>query len=212
MPTALIATLGFEEKFCYRAVLRHGIKDGDVIILFTAELVEKVERAFDWIKKLIQSSYGESVKVDLIQLDPMDPVKSIKRVLNVLDDLSDFRIIVNLSGGMRSIVVYVLLACMMRIKEGMRIEIEAEDLSGVTELDPKMLILIKEGAKEEWLHILRHIAEGKRDVKLLAEAMGKDESTVRRQLFTLKKYGLIEIKKRKPLVFEISPLADLLLS
>jgi len=211
MQTALIFTLGFEEKFCYRAILRHGIKEGDRIILFTGELVEKVEKAYDWIKKLVHSSYGGSVKIDLVQLNPMDPVRSIRRVLDVLDELKEFKIIVNLSGGMRSLVVCVLLACMMRLREDMIIEIEAEDLSGISVLDSSVLRLIKEGAKEEWLDILRCIANGTNDVKSIARKLGKDRSTVRRQLSLLDKNKLVKARKRKPLTVELSPLAELLL-
>ncbi|MGC8933477.1 MAG: CRISPR-associated CARF protein Csa3 [Candidatus Methanodesulfokora sp.] len=211
MQTALIATLGFEEKFCYRAILRHGLKEGDRIILFTAELVEKVEKAYEWIKRLIQSSYGGAVKVELIQLDPLDPVRSIGSVLKVLDELDNFKIVVNLSGGMRAIVAYVLLACIMRPKKEMKVEIEAEDLSGITMLSSEMLKLIKSGVKEEWLDILKCIAEGANDVKSIAEKLKKDESTIRRQISALEENGLVRIRKRKPLSLELSELAELFL-
>jgi CRISPR locus-related DNA-binding protein len=211
MRVALISTLGFEEKFCYRAILRHGIKEGDRIILFTAELVEKVEKAYDWIRKLVQSSYGDSIRVDLIQLDPMNPVRSIKVVLKYLDELKDFKIIVNLSGGMRAIVIYVLLACMMRLREDMIIEVEAEDLSGLSKLDSKMLKLVKEGIKEEWIDLLECIAEGSGDVGSIARKLRKDKSTVRRQLSSLERSGLIRMKKRKPMTVELSELSELIL-
>ncbi len=211
MRTALISTLGFEEKFCYRAILRHGIKEGDRIILFTAELIDKVERAYDWIKRLVQSSYGDSVRVDLIQLDPTNPVKSIKKVREFLDELNEFKIIVNLSGGMRAIIIYVLLACMMSLREDIIVEVEAEDLSGLSTLDFKMLKLVKEGAKEEWLDVLKCIADGSHDVSSIARKLRKDKSTVRRQLSSLEGNGLIRVRRRKPLTVELSELSELIL-
>jgi len=211
MRVALISTLGFEEKFCYRAILRHGIKEGDRIILFTAELVDKVERAYDWIRRLVHSSYGDSVRVDLIQLDPNNPVKSIRKVREFLDGLDGFKLIVNLSGGMRAIVIYVLLACMMELREDMIVEVEAEDLSGSSTLDSKMLKLVKEGVRGELLDVLKCVADGSNDVNSIAKKLRKDKSTVRRQLSSLERIGLIRAKKRKPLTVELSELSELVL-
>jgi CRISPR locus-related DNA-binding protein len=78
-------------------------------------------------------------------------------------------------------------------------------------LDSSVLRLIKEGAKEEWLDILRCIANGTNDVKSIARKLGKDRSTVRRQLSLLEKSKLVKARKRKPLTVELSPLAELLL-
>jgi len=212
MQTVLIATLGFEEKFCYRAVLRHGIKEGDRIILITAGIVEKVEKAYEWIKKLIQSSYGSSVSVDLVQIDVNNTVDSLRKILRLIDSLNDFRIVVNLSGGMRILIIYVLLACLMRARRDLTVEVEAEDLSTIVSLDWRLLKLIKEGIKEEHLEVLRHISSGLRDVRSLAKRLKKDESTVRRYISELEEQGLVKVEKRKPLVFEESELSYIFLA
>lgn len=212
MQTVLIATLGFEEKFCYRAVLRHGIKEGDRIILITAGIVEKVEKAYEWIKKLIQSSYGSSVSVDLVQIDVNNTVDSLREILRLIDSLKDFRIVVNLSGGMRILIIYVLLACLMRARRDLTVEVEAEDLSTIVSLDWRLLKLIKEGIKEEHLEVLRHISSGLRDVRSLAKRLKKDESTVRRYISDLEEQGLVKIEKRKPLVFGESELSCIFLA
>lgn len=211
MPRVLIATLGFEEKFCSRAILRHGIREGDRVILITGELVEKVQRAYEWIRKLIQSSYGDSVAIDLIQLNPGDPVDSIERISKIIREISGSKIIMNLSGGMRSIIAYALLSCMMNLKENVIVEIEAEDLSGLITLDWRLLRLVKEGVSDDHKEVLKLIVSGSRDVRSLASKLGKDESTIRRQISSLKELGLVEITKRKPLLVEATELTRLLL-
>lgn len=211
MRTVLIATLGFEEKFCYRAILRHGIKEGDRIVLITAGIVDRVERAYDWIRKLVQSSYGDSVSVELVQVDVNNYVDSLRRISEILDSFEGFRKVVNLSGGMRILIIYVLLACMMRARGDLTIEVEAEDLSTMISLDWRILRLIREGVKEEHLEVLRQISHGLRDVRSLARRLNKDESTVRRYISELEELGLVEVRKRKPLLFERSELSSIFL-
>ena len=211
MSTALIATLGFDEKFCYRAILRHGIKEGDKIILFTAEIVEKVEKAYEWIQKLLQTSYGDAVDVEIVQLNIKDLEDSIKKVLRKIEEIENFRIIVNLSGGMRALIIIVLLACIMRPPRNLKIEIETEDFSGIVEVPYTLLNLIKLQLGEDKLEVLKSIKEGIGDVKSIAKKLGRDESTVRRHISALENMGLIEVKKRKPLLVKATKLAELVL-
>nr|WP_048096135.1 CRISPR-associated CARF protein Csa3 [Archaeoglobus fulgidus] len=80
MRTALIATLGFDEKFCYRAILRHGIKEGDRVILITTQMVERVAKAYEWIRKLLETSYGDRVEVEVLQVELKSVEKAIREV------------------------------------------------------------------------------------------------------------------------------------
>ncbi|MEM3691663.1 MAG: CRISPR-associated CARF protein Csa3 [Candidatus Korarchaeum sp.] len=209
MRKVLIATLGFEERFCYRAILRHGMREGDKIILLTGDLTDKVERAYEWVDKFIKSSYGDSVEVRLIKLNLNEVLESVKRISELLDSFEGSDVIVNLSGGMRVLVAYTLLACLMRVRRNLVVEIEREDLSGVVSLDHRLLKLVKEGVKEEHLSLLELVRRGLGDVRSLARELGKDESTVRRYVSDLEELGLIRVKRRKPLAFEPSELSDL---
>lgn len=208
MKTTLIATLGFDEKFCYRAILRHGIKEGDEIILMTAEIVEKVEKAYEWIKKLIQSSYSDKVVVQLIEVDVKSPVDAIKKVAEIIEK-AEGKIIVNLSGGMRALVIIALLACIMNPK--VNIEIETEDFSSLLEIPNSLLSLVKSKLSDSNMEIILAIRDGLRTVHEIAKSVRKDESTVRRQIQELEKMGLIAVEKRKPLVVNLTKLAELFL-
>lgn len=208
MKTTLIATLGFDEKFCYRAILRHGIKEGDEIILITAEIVEKVEKAYEWIKRLIQSSYSDKVAVHLVEIDIKNLIEAMKSVAKILERCEG-NVVMNLSGGMRALGAIALLACIMNPKA--RIEIETEDFSNLLEIPSNLLSLVKSGVSESHMEILMAIKKGLKTVHEIARSLGKDESTIRRQTQELEKVGLIAVEKRKPLVVNLTDLAKLFL-
>lgn len=207
MKTTLIATLGFDEKFCYRAILRHGIKEGDRVILITAERVEKVEKAYEWIEKLLQTSFSGKVEAQLVEVNVKKPEEAIRSVVEILRK-AEGRIVVNLSGGMRALVVIVLLACLM-LPLNARFEIETEDFSGIVELNSSLIELIKSPPTSMNLEILKLVEKGSRTVEELSKKLKKDESTIRRHLMELENQGLIVAEKRKPLVVKTTELARL---
>lgn len=209
MKTTLIATLGFDEKFCYRAILRHGIKEGDEIILITAEKVEKVEKAYEWIKKLIQTSFSEKVRVQLFEVNVENAEEAIRNVLEIIKK-AEGNVIVNLSGGMRALLVIVLIACIIASMNA-KVEIEKEDFSGVIDFQRDLIRLIKSPPTATELEILRLIDRGSNSVQEIAKRLEKDESTVRRYLMGLEKFGLITAEKRKPLIVKLTSLARLFL-
>ena len=211
MKTALILTLGFDEKFCYRAILRHGIKEGDKIILITAGLVEKVKKAYEWIKAFVERSYD--VEVRLIQIDVKDFTKAIREVMHILGEFKDYNLIVNLSGGMRALAVIMLLALMIKPIRNVKLEIELEDFSGLIEIPQHLLRIheIKQNLTDEKIEILKLIAQGLKDVKSLSKALKKDVSTIRRHISSLEELGLVEVEKRKPLKVKTTELANLML-
>jgi len=211
MKTALILTLGFDEKFCYRAILRHGIKEGDKIILITAGLVDKVRKAYEWIRAFVERSYD--VEVRLIQVDVKNFTKAIKEVVKLLEDFKEYNLVVNLSGGMRALAIIVLLALTIRSMRNVKVEIELEDFSGLIEIPQQLLRIheIKRNLTNEKLEILKLISQGLKDVKSLSKALKKDASTIRRHISSLEELGLVTIEKRKPLKIKTTELADLIL-
>ena len=211
MRTALILTLGFDEKFCYRAILRHGIKEGDKIILITAGLVEKVRKAYEWIKAFVERSYD--VEVRLIRIDVKNFTKAIREVMHILDEFKGYNLIVNLSCGMRALAVIMLLALMIKPIRNVKLEIELEDFSGLIEIPQHLLRIheIRQNLTDEKIEILKLIAQGLKDVKSLSKALKKDVSTIRRHISNLEELGLVEVEKRKPLKVKTTELANLIL-
>ena len=88
----------------------------------------------------------------------------------------------------------------------MRFEIETEDFSKVIELPAALLKLVrsmlgKEGASSSDCE--------ERDVKSISRAVGRDESTVRKHLFSFRGDGACKGEKRKPLIVRATKLADI---
>lgn len=211
MKKALILTLGFDEKFCYRAITRHRISEGDKIILITATLVEKVRKAYEWIKAFINTSYN-NVEVRLVELDVKDIFSSLGKVSRIFNEYSNYNLIVNLSGGMRILSFIVLFSIILSDIRNLKLEIELEDFSGVMEIPVPLLSLpmIKASIGKEKLAILKLIKEGKNDVKSISKALNKDESTIRRHLQTLHRLGLIDFEKKKPLIIKGTKLLNII--
>ncbi len=208
MKTALIATIGFDEKFCYRAIMRHGIKKGDRVILISGKITDRVEKACDWVKKLLKTSYGDEVTVDFVEIDINSLENSIKTVSSLIEELSNYHIVVNLSGGMRALVIIVLLSCIKTSKD-LEIEIETEDFQGLLTISKKLLKLIKNPLPEDKVEILKKIAAGTSDARSLSDLLDRDITTVRRHLSFLKELDLITVEKRKPLRFKITELGKM---
>ena len=210
MKTALLSTIGFDEKFCYRAILRHGIKEGDVVVLITGRIVDRVQKACEWVQQLLRTSYGEKTKVEIVELDVNNVVGSIKTVSSKIEELEGYDVIVNLSGGMRALIIIVLLACIKSSKP-VKVEIETEDFESLIEIPEKLLSLVKTPIGEDKMEVLRVIASGCREAGKIAGKLGKDASTIRRHIAALEKMGLVEVEKRKPMVVRLTEMAGLVL-
>ncbi len=213
MKSALIVTLGFDEKFCYRAILRNEIKDGDTIILLTAGVVDKVKRAYELVERFVSTTYSD-VEVKLLEVNPNDFVSGVSRVLKLLRELKDSRIIVNLSGGMRALSLMVYCALTLADKKA-KIEIELEDFSGVVEIPSEILSLPRALSRlsDEKIRLLKVLKEKEvMRVKEIASVLRKDITTIRRHIYDLEVAGLVEIVRRKPLEVKVSDFARMVIS
>ncbi|HDI10661.1 MAG TPA: CRISPR locus-related DNA-binding protein [Euryarchaeota archaeon] len=212
MSKTLISTLGFEESFCYRAILRHEIREGDRIILVTASMTKKVSDAYDWIKRFIDSSYKGKVSVELIQLDPSNFEESVKTMSLKLREIGEQKVIVNLSGGMRALIISVLFSLMISPMKDFEVELELEDSSGLVIVPLPLLKLseLKSKLSRERIRVLIELRNGARDVNTISKRIRKDKTTVRRHLKTLKELGLVNYRGGKPLLFYLTKLGEVL--
>ncbi len=206
MGVALIVTLGFDEKFCYRAVLRHGISDGDAIYLITAGNDERVMKAYEAIRSFVSTSF-RNISVELIKV-PTDFVQGVKLLVDRFRRI-DSPMIVNLSGGMRILALMTFAALAISGREA-EVEVELEDFSGVVSI-PRQLIAMLAAAKigEEKRELLRTLVGREMEAREIAERLGKDVTTVRRHVRALSELGLVKVVKRKPLTVTATELAEL---
>ncbi len=216
MAKAVAVTLGFEEKFAVRALVRKGLEPGDYVVIITGPVMDKVAKAVDYVRGFLK--YFEGVDMDVFEVAEVHEftkaVPKIKELMVRLLRKYDY-VIANLSGGMRALIIEVLAAVALlprELKSRVLVELDTEDGKATVEI-PKELIEILNppelGVKKEIIKVLAELG-GEADVYLLAQKLGKDETTVRRQLESLKELGLVELAYR-PLRARLKSVAKLML-
>ena len=212
MPRVIITTLGFEEKFTVRSITRHGLDRGDKIVLITGPRVERSEKALSFIKEFISKYYQSEVSISVRNIPIHDIYTAVSEVKQVLmEEVKEAdRVMVNLSGGMRILIIAVILALTLLNIQNLMLEVETEDSSALITIPSELLHLPRvEGGKLEVLRILIKSSKPM-SVNQIAQILNRDESTIRRHLLKLRKLGLIEVRKAKPLVVKALPIASLL--
>ena len=215
MNRALIITLGFEEKFALRGLTRHGISKGDRLILLTGPTIERVRKAASYVRDFIDKYYSGEVSVDLVELPVHDFYQTTLRVKQVLENVATMdQVIVNLSGGMRIIVLAVFVAVMLLSMRNVKVELETEDSSTYLTIDAVALksIMSFEELSEEKMKILEVLTREEKalTVAVLSKRLRRDSSTIRKHLRSLEEAGLIIVKKRKPLTVKSHPVLNLI--
>jgi len=215
MNRALIITLGFEEKFALRGLTRHGISKGDRLILLTGPTIERVRKAASYVRDFIDKYYSGEVSVDLVELPVHDFYQTTLRVKQVLENVATMdQVIVNLSGGMRIIVLAVFIAVMLLSMRNVKVELETEDSSKYLTIDAVALksIMSFEELSEEKMRILEVLTREEKalTVAALSKRLRRDSSTIRKHLRSLEEAGLVIVKKRKPLTVKSHPVLNLI--
>lgn len=214
MRKLIVATIGFEEKFTIRTITRHGLDKNDKVLLLTGPPTEKSMTAINLVREFITKYYSKDVTLIIKEI----PVHNFYNAIHTIKESimkeakGVISIIVNLSGGMRILIIETLLALAILNMKNIIVEIETEDSSTIVTI-PSEILSIKPQIRKRHAEILQILAQAQEPltVKTIAEKLGIDDSTMRRHLLKLRKMKLIETKKTKPLLIQLSPLAKLLM-
>lgn len=217
MPRALVASFGFDERFVVRAIIRHGIGVGDLLLLITSTSTEKTLTAYNYVKDLA-SKVG--AQVELLQLGDKvysfpDLVTELKKIL--LELLKSYDgITILLSGGMRVLVLGLYTAALLipqNVKERISLEIDTEDRGVHIAIPNELLYILTPPDLGARINVLRAVVESPGlTIEELSQRLGKDESTIRRQIQTLAKLKLITIEGSRPQRIKPTQIAKTLLS
>jgi len=217
--TLFVLTLGFEEKYAVRMITRHGLDKGDKLLIVTGPRVEKAEKAISYLKEFVSRYYPQEVGVEIVEVNVKDWLEATRLVkVAILDQAKEFdRVVVNMSGGMRALVLATFCATMLAEKElrdkELRVELELEDGSAIVEVPHEFFKAMKIIAQlsPEKFKILQRLTISETTVNELARELGRDVSTVRRHILDLEKAGLIKISKGRPYKVKATKEAELLL-
>ncbi|MGC9203257.1 MAG: CRISPR-associated CARF protein Csa3 [Thermoproteota archaeon] len=125
----LIVTLGWVECSIVSAILRHGLSRGDKIVLLLPEKKdEKSRKAIEEVRDFV-SKYVPTVSVSEIIVPIYNPTEAISTLVKAItEEVKQKReLIVNLSGGMRTLILETLLALTMLKVETLTLELQTED-------------------------------------------------------------------------------------
>jgi len=125
MAKSIVVTFGWTEFPVIGSIVRHGLEPGDrIVLLKPADSDERAEKAIGDLRAFLKNIVGvELIEKEINISDFVNAVISIKRLLD--NESLDRDLIVNLSGGMRILVLATYLASLF-IKK-LKIEIESEN-------------------------------------------------------------------------------------
>ena len=188
-----VITLGYDERFAVRFLLRHAVSEDDVILTVLPSSFrsdEKSVAAFNSLRKLVEW-------VEPVELDLEKPVASVAYLSSLIGEKSRGEVQACLSGGMRSVVVITLLALQNLIRETSKIvwiEIDFENLSGHIRIPLNAFMIPR---NERFLRILEVLVGGdlgRRSIRHLGERTGLPLATAHREVKKMIKMGLLTAK------------------
>jgi len=214
MPKILVATFGWTEQYVLSSILRHGLERGDVVtLLVPAKEDEKSEIILRDFQSFL-SRYGEGVdlEVERVSIESFDAaVSHIAEVLRNALSRGPEKLILNLSGGMRILILATYLAAILTCPRDVLIELETEDRERsyrVPSLTLRGLIKLREIEKM----VLARLLEGPKSTGRLLMELRIPRSTLHKHLKTLRNLGLTEIEKEeRMLIAKLTPLGRLIL-
>jgi len=215
MTRTFIATLGFDEKFVVRGLLRHGFTKNDQLILVTSSpLDERVEKAYQYIKDFLSK---HEVKPQIVEINTLDFNKALIQLKGLLTTINTTELIVNLSGGMRALILEVLVALLYSgILEHTKliVEVELENFTSTVTIPLSVLkALTTYKLSETKKQILKALIKHRElSIQELCNLLSKDESVISRHLSNLQKLNFIDVEhRRKVKVAKATFLAELII-
>ncbi|MEM2189290.1 MAG: CRISPR-associated CARF protein Csa3 [Nitrososphaerota archaeon] len=203
MLKCLIATFGWTEQFVLSSILKYGISPHDEIVLLVPdrkdERTEIILRDFESFLK----RYGEGVKLHVkkISLESFErAVKEVSEVILEILSVNPEQIIVNLSGGMRALILATYTALQLISPKNLTIELETEDRSKCYMLPSLSLrTLIRLGRIDE--RILKLLSIRSMSTTDLLKELKIPRSTMHKHLKELNSLGLILLERKGKMLY-----------
>jgi len=188
----IVFTFGFDEKFAIRSLLRRSVGGNDevVVLIPSNRPDERSEKALaaldDFVSRYVN---GKGVKKYEIEIDNL--YVAVPRIAGLFRSWAKRPIILNLSGGMRLLIIETLIAaiyCGIPI----RVELETEDGKTFAEFETHHLHPVQ----LDWLDVeIMKILEGNRmSLRVIAEALRVSRPTAWRHIKKLSESGFVKLE------------------
>lgn len=193
-----VITLGFHEDHVIRRLVNDKAVEDDRVVLITASPVATAtQRAYESLLTLC--SKMRLPKPELVGV-PCSPYDGLRVLLNLMMGGGD--VVLDLSGGMRYLAVYALIALLLTRRRGrIYLQPESGEVSEVT-IPETLIEVFLNPPKPTEVELLR-LLKGSEGVSVrdLARLSGKAEKTVMNIVSELSKRGLVVRKGRAGGVF-----------
>jgi len=213
MNKTVLATFGWTEASVISSILRHGLSDGDKILLIMPERRdERSEAALRDLKAFI-TTHLKNTEISELRISIDNPVISIYKLKRVIEDERGRRCIVNLSGGMRAAVLLTYIAALLAEHPDTIVELETEDRKMIVEVPKIRLTDFIEVKKLPQLarEIMRQLLRGPLDVATLRKDLNVPASTLYNAQMKLLERGYItREKKGKTFILRLTSSGELL--
>ena len=211
-PKSIFATFGWTETPVISAILRYGLKEGDKIFLILPEWRdERSDAAIRDLKSFISSTKG--VDVQEIRVNLEDFASSVSRIRRAIEDERGRKCIVNLSGGMRALVLSTYIAASVANHPNLSLELETENRRMRIEV-PKLSVRDLSNTKlsRRMIQTMRKLLSGPKRSPDLRRELGISSSSFHRIQEELEKRGYIERRKvGKAYLISLTPRGRLIL-
>lgn len=194
----LVSTIGFDEKFAIRAIIRHISEISRCVFITATDSDPRVSKAISNINHFIDSylaNTDKKIERQLIEVDVREPYNAISVLRREIFEKFGGTYILNTSGGMRALVVVTLASFIISGARGV-IETELENFLGTITINPEIFhIGILSDNKAS---IVRAIAEHENERVTYRDIINKlriPRATLFRELKQLKSMGLIRVER-----------------
>jgi len=190
----LIYTLGFEEKYVLRGIINRGIKPEDKIwIIIPKPRNERTDVALNNLRTIAGKLYG--VKIEDFEVPIDDVYEAVSTLRSFFKErMREDKIALNLSGGMK-ILVLAVLAAVNSLNMECEIDILREDLAKYYTFPIELFRSM--GLDDVDRRILKALMNNAKGVSEVARSIGVSKSTVWRRLEILARKGLVEKKDKR---------------
>ncbi len=188
-----VITLGFDEKFALRAIVRRGLRvDDEVLVILPKPVDERAERTFMHFNEILSRMF-HNLRISHFEVDARSFLDSLVELVNVFKERRGGKFVFCLSGGFRALILEVLLAASFLGLDG-DVEVEFEDSSSVVSFPLKWCrpIVLDDVEKK----ILAGVRDGFDTVSGLVKATGLSKVTVWRKVKFLESMGFLERRGR----------------
>ena len=210
MKKLIVLTIGFDEKYGLKALLRKGITTEDkVLVLVHENPGPGVKASIDELKDVLAKALGNGVTMDVVEVPIWDFFKASMVITEAIKERLEegAKVRAALSSGSRALILETIFSLIMLGDAVEEVEADTEDGKAVINF-PKGVLRPPQVDKTD-IEILSFLFEGDKDTNELQRLMSAKrpfpKSTLFKRLIILRDKGLVEIKKRgKPSIWTIT--------